>query len=543
MLKIDHLTIYHKKDNRMIIKDFSLTLQEGDKAVLIGEEGNGKSTLLAMIYDDTLTDSYTEITGEIQRGKQRFGYLPQEMPEKVKKMSVKEYFGEILETGERKKEAALLAAELGILASVFEEEQRMDTFSGGEKVKLQMISLLLAQPDVLLLDEPSNDIDIDTLRWMEHFLKKCRMPVLFVSHDEVLIERTANIVVHMEQKRRKTQPEHTVARMSYQNYVNERTRRIEQQTQNANSEKREYNAKQERLRKIEQKVEHRQETISRKDPAGGRLLKKKMKAVKSMERRYEKEAKDMTQMPEMEEEIFVTFSNGIKIPNGKTVLDFSLPILRVKGNACISENACIKGNACISENAGEGGLIGCNETKILAENIKLRLTGSEKICIIGKNGCGKSTLLEQIYDHVKGKKLKIGYMPQNYEEVLPYDKTPVDFLTDIGTKEEITRIRTYLGSMKYTADEMMHSIAELSGGQKAKLLFLKMSLDACEILLLDEPTRNFSPLSNPVIRKSLHEFPGAVVSISHDRKYIREVSDKVYELTKEGLTELDITQI
>ena len=126
-------------------------------------------------------------------------------------------------------------------------------------------------------------------------------------------------------------------------------------------------------------------------------------------------------------------------------------------------------------------------------------------------------------------------MPQNYEELLNLEMTPVDYLDITGDKEERTKIRTYLGSLKYTPDEMDHPIRELSGGQKAKVLLLKMSLSDANVLILDEPTRNFSPLSGPVIRKMIKEFPGAVISISHDRKYIDEVCDKVYELTAEGL--------
>ena len=126
-------------------------------------------------------------------------------------------------------------------------------------------------------------------------------------------------------------------------------------------------------------------------------------------------------------------------------------------------------------------------------------------------------------------------MPQNYEDLLNLDVTPVDYLSRSGDKDEITKIRTRLGSLKYTADEMAHPIRELSGGQKAKVLLLKMSLSEANVLILDEPTRNFSPLSGPVIRNMLAEFPGAIISISHDRKYIDEVCDKVYRLTSEGL--------
>ena len=126
-------------------------------------------------------------------------------------------------------------------------------------------------------------------------------------------------------------------------------------------------------------------------------------------------------------------------------------------------------------------------------------------------------------------------MPQNYEELLNLDETPVDFLDSTGDKAMRTKIRTFLGALKYTADEMDHPIRELSGGQKAKVLLLKMSLSDANVLILDEPTRNFSPLSGPVIRKMISSFPGAVISISHDRKYIDEVCTRVYRLTENGL--------
>ena len=133
------------------------------------------------------------------------------------------------------------------------------------------------------------------------------------------------------------------------------------------------------------------------------------------------------------------------------------------------------------------------------------------------------------------KDIKVSYMPQNYEECLNENITPVEFLMETGDKDEVSRIRTYLGSMKYTADEMSHPIGDLSGGQRAKLLLLQMSMSGSEVLILDEPTRNFSPLSSPVIRQMLKGFGGVILSISHDRKYIEEVADKVYELTEKGL--------
>lgn len=129
-------------------------------------------------------------------------------------------------------------------------------------------------------------------------------------------------------------------------------------------------------------------------------------------------------------------------------------------------------------------------------------------------------------------------MPQNYEELLPARVNAIRYLSETGEKEEQTRLRTYLGALKFTEDEMLHPLDELSGGQRAKVLLLKLSLSGANVLILDEPTRNFSPLSGPVIRTILREFPGAIISVSHDRKYIDEVCTKIYELTADGLKEV-----
>lgn len=243
-------------------------------------------------------------------------------------------------------------------------------------------------------------------------------------------------------------------------------------------------------------------------PSVAKNLKDKMHTVKAMERRFEKEDENMTQMPEQEEAIFVKLGDeNSHIPAGKTVIEYEL-----------------------------SKLVTPDGKRILAEGIHLKIKGSEKICMIGANGAGKTTLLKKIAEELLNRNdIKAEYMPQTYEDLLDLDVTPVDYLDKTGDKEERTRIRTYLGSLKYTPDEMEHPIRELSGGQKAKVLLLRMSLSGANVLILDEPTRNFSPLSGPVIRKMLREFPGAVISISHDRKYIEEVCDKIYQLNPNGL--------
>ncbi len=519
MLQIKNLTISHKKDLRSILENFSFVLNPGDKAVIIGEEGNGKSTLLKWIADPESIEDYAEAEGSCTYRGEKLGYLPQELPAADREKTVYEYFcEESLFWEQSPRTLGRLAGELSLPADCFYSEQSMGTLSGGEKVKVQMARLLLGAPTILLLDEPSNDIDIETLEWLEEMIAAIPQGVLYISHDETLIERTANVVIHMEQIRRKTISRCTIARMTYEEYMNHRNARLHNQEQQVLTEKRQEKLRQEKLQRMQQQVEHSLRSVSRQEPHVGQLLKKKMKAVKSMEKRYEREGEERMQMPETEDAIFVKFGEDIQVPSGKWVLNLTM------------EELCVPAG----KNAPEA-----SEGRILAEQIRLQVRGAEKICITGSNGAGKTTLLRYIAAELLARTdIRAAYMPQNYEELLDMDITPVEYLSVTGDKEEQTRISTYLGSMKYTREEMSHPIRELSGGQKAKVFLLQLSMSGAEVLILDEPTRNFSPLSNPVIREVLSAYGGAILSISHDRKYIREVCDKVYRLTPQGLVDI-----
>lgn len=500
MLQIKNLTLTHKYDLRVILKDFHLVLNPGDKAVIIGEEGNGKSTLLKWIFQPELAGDYMEAEGERIVHGEKLGYLPQELPEEDREKTIYEFLCEeemFWETDPR--ELADIASEMGLKADFFYRDQKMQTLSGGEKVKVQMAKLLVGKPSVFLLDEPSNDIDIETLEWMEKLIQGTRQAVLFISHDETLIENTANMVIHLEQICRKTKSRYTVVHTGYRDYLESRNLNFENQRRKALNDRREEKKRQEKFNRIREKVQNDLNSVSRQDPHSGYLLKKKMRAVKSMERRFDREA---------EEAIFFRMKD-VSFPSGKMLLEYKLDRLETPDGA------------------------------LLAKNLQLTVKGPEKICIIGKNGVGKTTFLRKIAEQLMDRKdIHAVYMPQNYEEMLELSITPAEYLSENGDKEEQTWIRTCLGALKYTAEEMDHAISELSGGQKAKILLLKMSLSGADVLILDEPTRNFSPLSNPVIREILAEYQGAVISISHDRKYIREVCETVYQMTENGLVRI-----
>ena len=506
MFQIKNLKLIHDKDYRVLIDDLSFAVNPGDKIVIIGEEGEGKSTLLKWIYDPALIETYAQGKGERVATGEKLAYLPQELSMEDGELTVYEFMDrEPLFQELNPGELASLGKIIGLSKEFFYSDQKMGTLSGGEKVKVQLARILAARPTVLLLDEPSNDIDIETLEWLEGFINQSKEGILFVSHDETLIERTANRVIHIEQLNHKTTPRHTVANIPYRQYVKERLRGFELQESQAKLERREQRIAEDKWRKIYQRVEHEQNVISRGNPSGGRLLKKKMHAVKSQGRRLEKQREEMTDAPQFEREINLMFDYEPEVPAGKVLLDLEIPELRV-------------------------------EDSMLAKDIHIQVRGSDKICIVGKNGAGKTTLLKEIKKELeKRRDISLAYMPQNYEELLDMEKTPEEFLTKDGSKEERVMINNRLASLRFTPDDMARKIGELSGGQKAKLILLSLTLSGADVLIMDEPTRNFSPLSGPVIRNMLAGFGGAIISVSHDRKYIEEVANTVYTLDRNGL--------
>lgn len=508
MLTIKNLSLYQSKDLRMLLEDFSFSLHPGEKFALIGEEGNGKSSLLKAIVVPEKLKEYMEVRGEISVTGEIIGYLPQMPDEDVLQMATGAYLRSRIPSEETDYARYYrLLSEMELSEELISENLTVGSLSGGEKIKFLLFVERMKNPTVLLLDEPTNDLDLRSVQWFEHFLREIDLPVMFISHDELLLERCATGIIHLEQLRRKSRPQHTVARQGYLEYRDGRESRIEKQSQLAVKEKEIFDAKMTRYRRVHDRVEH--ELRSEKGASTGKNLKDKMHTVKAMGRRFEKERANLTRRPDFEEAVHVLFDENILLKKGVRPVDFRLEELR----------------------AGD---------RILSKNLELQVFGGEKVAIVGANGAGKTTFLKKILHDLRSQNVRIGYMPQNYEDEFPEDRTAVDFLAKDSSKDERTKARTVLGSMNFTVEEMFHPVRELSGGQQAKLYFINMILDRAELLLLDEPTRNLSPLSAPEIRQALRQFGGSILAVSHDRKLLVDVFDRILELTPIGLA--DITE-
>lgn len=512
MLEVKQLNILDL-EGRELIKDVSFTLNNHDKLAIIGEEGNGKSTLLKAIYNKELISHYTKISGEINTHHLLVGYVPQFIEERWYQSTIDEFLLKKQPDDDINYESYNLLSKIAPMMTLlkldiqqFEPTQVIETLSGGEKVKLMILKTLINEPDILLLDEPTNDLDINTLLWLENFLLQYFNPIIFISHDETLLENTANMILHIEQIKRKTKARHQFEKNDYKSYIERRKRALLKQEQVAKSERRDYKEKMEHWQQIYEKTNHQQNQAVR-NPTQGRLLKKKMRVLKTQKKKLD--TTSFTDFVDVEESIFMKFHLDKELPSGKTIIDFYKDQIRIG-------------------------------SKILSKDIHLLIKGKEKVVITGNNGCGKSTLMKEIVKDLNNRDdLSIGYMPQNYKDILSIYQKPLDYLMEGFVNEDEGWIRNYLGSMKFTSDEMKTDIIDLSSGQQAKLFLVKLMIDQCQVLVLDEPTRNLSPLSNPILRQALIEFNGTIISISHDRKYIAEVCTTQYHMDEFGLSKVD----
>lgn len=294
-----------------------------------------------------------------------------------------------------------------------------------------------------------------------------------------------------------------VEHLDYDLYSEQRNANFARQSQQAANDQRAYDKTMEKHRRVKQNVETALRTT--KDSTAGRLLAKKMKTVLSQEKRYEKAAQSMTQKPLEEEEIRLFFSDIQPLPASKVLIQ------QEKENLSIGD-------------------------RVLVQKLQLTVRGQEKIGIIGPNGIGKSTLLAKLQQLINDKReISLGYMPQDYQQKLQLDLSPIAYPSKTGEKEELQKIQSHLASLNFSYPEMHHQIRSLSGGQQGKLLLLDLVLCKPNFLLLDEPTRNFSPTSQPQIRKLFATYPGGLITVSHDRRFLKEVCSIIYRLTEHGL--------
>lgn len=501
MLSIKQLVIKDYQHNLVLVDNLSFTLNKNDKIAIIGNEGSGKSTLLSVIKGERLP--YVTISGEIIKP-DVIAYLDQNIETKWLGYKVEDYLSFDLPNQIYTYYAVIskICEQFSLHYNAIKDRQ-INTFSGGEKVKIGLIKCLIQNPDLLLLDEPSNDLDFATLQFLEAFLIKTEIPTLFISHDQRLLENVCNGIIHLQHIHKKTKAKTHFLRIDYQTYKEHYFSKYESDLMVARKQRSDYKKKMDKFRQIYQKVEYQQDQAVR-DPALARLLKKKIHSLKSQEKRYIKEKERFTEIPEKEEPMHIFFDQEKKKYTNKVLLDIQIKDFKLPNQKIINE-------------------------------ISLSLKGNDKIVIIGDNGIGKTTLMRYIYKYLSQQQVKVGYISQNYLDVLNPNKNVVEHLLEKQNAYNESKVRQILGTLGLKKEEMTYQIKNISEGTKLKVLLLELTANDYDVLLLDEPTRNISPVNQDEMYELFLSFKGAIIAVTHDRKFIESVFDEVYELTHTGL--------
>ena len=508
---------------KSVLKDISLTLQQGARMGLIGVNGSGKSTLFRLIAGQMEPD---EGSISLMRGT-RVGMLTQEA-DIQSDLTVREELSRVFEpvremerrlraleeemAQKHADEAELdrLSREYARLTDRFEdaggyewpsriqgvlaglgfakgrEDQPASVLSGGEKTRLCLARVLLTQPDLLMLDEPTNHLDLSSIQWLEDTLKKYRGTVLIISHDRYFMNSVCDCMAEISM-RRLVQYEG-----NYDQFTVKRQADIERQI-------REY--------KLQQAEIARQQAIIQRYRMYNR--EKSIRAAESREKRLEK----MEKLERPVDEQHMRFSFEARRRTGDDVL-------KVRGLAKSFEG------------------------RSLFENFDLHLRAGDRVAIIGPNGVGKSTLLNIIARKLKadagevefGANVDLGYYEQHQTGLDP-EKDVLNELWDAFPRLDLDRVRSVLALFLFTGDDVYKKISMLSGGEKGRVSLCKLMLKRDNLLLLDEPTNHLDMDSREVLEGALEDFDGTILTVSHDRYFINRVADRIIEMRPDGVKE------
>ncbi|MCQ2363853.1 MAG: ATP-binding cassette domain-containing protein, partial [Acidaminococcaceae bacterium] len=349
------------------------------------------------------------------------------------------------------------------------------TLSGGQKTRLLLACALAQEPDFLILDEPTNHLDILMMEWLEGYLREFKGAVLLVSHDRAFLDNVVSRV--LEAERGVVQS----FRGNYSAYVQQKE--LQQQSQQAA-----YDAQQEYIARTEAYI---------------RRFKAGIKSKQARGRQSQLNRLERLDAPVEQEEFVLRLPSATECANRVGVFDHLT--------------------------------IGYGE-KVLCTDINLELLRGEKVALIGANGSGKSTLLKTLLGEVQplfgnvkiGNRVQIGYFSQSYERLNPEETLLDNFLNEYGFTIEHTR--SLLGGMLFHGDDVFKKIGELSGGQKARLVLLKLVLDGANFLVLDEPTNHLDILARETVEAALCAFDGTVLLVTHDRVFVQEIADRIWEM-------------
>ena len=503
----------------VLFDNINLQVDERDRIALVGKNGAGKSTLLKILVgeeeptsgeinkkkdislsylaqdsrfesENTIYDEMLHVFDDLRRTEKQLRQMELEMGEKSGE-DLNKLMSDYDRLSENFRQAGGFTYEADIRAILngfkFDEsmwQMKIAELSGGQNTRLALAKMLLEKPNLLVLDEPTNHLDIETIAWLENYLVNYSGALIIVSHDRYFLDKVATITLDL-------------TKHSLDRYVGNYSRFVELKEQKLATEAKNYEKQQKEIAALEDFV--------------NRNLVRASTTKRAQSRRKQLEKMERLDKPE----------------TGKKSANMTFQSEKTSGNVVLTvENAAI----------GYDG-------EILSEPISLDLRKMNAVAIVGPNGIGKSTFIKSIVDQIpfiKGEKrfganVEVGYYDQTQSKLTPSNTVLDELWNDFKLTPEV-EIRNRLGAFLFSGDDVKKSVGMLSGGEKARLLLAKLSMENNNFLILDEPTNHLDIDSKEVLENALIDFDGTLLFVSHDRYFINRVATHVLELSEKGST-------
>ena len=503
----------------VLFDNINLQVDERDRIALVGRNGAGKSTLLKILVgeeeptsgeinkkkdislsylaqdsrfesENTIYDEMLHVFDDLRRTEEQLRQMELEMGEKSG-AELDKLMADYDRLSENFRQAGGFTYEADIRAILngfkFDEsmwQMKIAELSGGQNTRLALAKMLLEKPNLLVLDEPTNHLDIETIAWLENYLVNYSGALIIVSHDRYFLDKVATVTLDL-------------TKHSLDRYVGNYSRFVELKEQKLATEAKNYEKQQKEIAALEDFV--------------NRNLVRASTTKRAQSRRKQLEKMERLDKPEA----------------GKKSANMTFQTEKTSGNVVLTvENAAI----------GYDG-------EILSEPINLDLRKMNAVAIVGPNGIGKSTFIKSIVDQIPfikgerrfGANVDVGYYDQTQSKLTPSNSVLDELWNDFKLTPEV-EIRNRLGAFLFSGDDVKKSVGMLSGGEKARLLLAKLSMENNNFLILDEPTNHLDIDSKEVLENALIDFDGTLLFVSHDRYFINRVATHVLELSESGST-------
>jgi ATPase subunit of ABC transporter with duplicated ATPase domains len=517
MIRLDNVS--KQNGHQLLFIEASAALQKGEKVGLVGPNGSGKTTLFRMITGQEQPD---EGQVAVDRGV-TIGYFSQDVGEMAGRSAVAEVmdgagpvsavaselreleadmadpdqaddmdriverYGEVQARFEELDGYALEGRAREVLAGLSFSPEMMDgdvgALSGGWKMRVALARILLMRPDAMLLDEPSNHLDLESLIWLEEFLKGYEGALLMTSHDREFMNRVVTKVVEIDGGVL------TAYSGDYEFY--ERQRALSETQQQAQFE--------------------RQQA----------MLAKEIKFIERFKARASHAAQVQSRVKKLEK------IDRVEPPRRRQTVSFDFPPAPRSGEDVVSLKNVHKGYG----------------NRAIYEGLDFGVRRKERWCVLGVNGAGKSTLLKLVANAAQpddgtvsvGASVKMGYFAQHAMDLLDGERTVFQSLEDAFPQAGQGSLRTLAGCFGFSGDDVEKRCRVLSGGEKARLVMAKMLYDPPNFLVLDEPTNHLDMATKEMLITALSQYEGTMLFVSHDRHFLAALSNRVLELTPEGI--------